>query len=121
MSTTTIAACQAHITILHASLARLTRDRAISSKPRLLAAATWRLQRALLIIAELVSEGAGDDDVRLRRKQGQAESEARIVDEISADMERDRMAYEQQKEGYERQIEELQRRMEELGGHFGGR
>lgn len=102
--------------MLHASLARLTRDRAISSKPRLLSAATWRLQRALLIIAELVSEGedGAGDDVRLRRKQDQAESEARIVGEISADLEREKVTYEQQKEGYERQIEGWQRRVEEL-------
>lgn len=117
-TTTTVAACQTHINTLLATLAGLEREHdrriSISSKPRLLAAATWRLGRARLIIAELLSEGVASDDARLGRKRMQAQSESRLVEEIREDLRREAVEYREKREGYERRIEEWRRRMEEL-------
>lgn len=88
------------------------RDAAVSSKPRFLAAATWRLERARMIVEELVLAGVTACDARLVRKRREVEREAELVGEIGGEIRSARVEFEERRNGYMRKIEQLRRRME---------
>lgn len=115
-NTTLTTAYQRHLEYLLSRLEILEdnygRDASVSSKPRLLAAATWRLERARMIVQELKLEGVASGDARLVRKRREVEREAELVERIGGEIRSARVEFEGRRNGYMRKIELLRRRIE---------